>query len=285
MSLVLIWPSTVIRSKERVDGLAQSAARRPRRSASVWTKQSIVAKPGWIIPAPLAWAERVTPSQRTVQRFGQASVVMIASENSLAAVGADRGRARRMPSRTSSIGSASPIFPVAAIATADGSRSSSSAAALWIAIASRIPCSPVAALALPALTAAARIAPRSQLSRQTRTGAAAAALRVSSSAESTARSADDQPASVLPLSFSPQATAPAAKPGRELGGVSSSTPPGARPSASGRRPRVSAHRQPLRLRRVPSIRLRFWTPWPDAPFQRLSIAEKASTRPRSSTVT
>ena len=35
----------------------------------------------------------------------------------------------------------------------------------------------------------------------------------------------------------------------------------------------------------PSIRLRFWTPWPEAPFQMLSIAAKAITRPRSSTVT
>ena len=45
-----------------------------------------------------------------------------------------------------------------------------------------------------------------------------------------------------------------------------------------------AHRRPSVSSR-PSIRLRFWTPWPDAPFQRLSIAEKARTFPRSSTVT
>ena len=35
----------------------------------------------------------------------------------------------------------------------------------------------------------------------------------------------------------------------------------------------------------PSIRLRFCTPWLEAPFQMLSIAEKAMTLPRSSTVT
>ena len=45
-----------------------------------------------------------------------------------------------------------------------------------------------------------------------------------------------------------------------------------------------AHRRPS-VSSSPSIRLRFWTPWPDAPFQMLSIAEKARTRPRSSTVT
>ena len=35
----------------------------------------------------------------------------------------------------------------------------------------------------------------------------------------------------------------------------------------------------------PSIRLRFWIPWLDAPFQMLSIAAKAITLPCSATVT
>ena len=64
MSLVLIWPSTVIRSKE-ASTAARSAASGSSTTASVWTKQSIVAKPGSIIPAPFAWAERVTPPARS----------------------------------------------------------------------------------------------------------------------------------------------------------------------------------------------------------------------------
>ena len=116
---------------------------------------------------------------------------MIASANSAPPSGRTAAAARRTPSRTFSIGSASPIFPVAPIATTEGSRSSSSAAARWIATASRIPWSPVAAFALPALTAAARIAPKSRLSRQSRTGAAAAALRVRSRADSQPLGAGD----------------------------------------------------------------------------------------------
>ena len=60
MSLVLIWPSTVIRSKEASQA-ARSAASGSSTTASVWTKQSIVAMFGWIMPPPFAWAEIVTP--------------------------------------------------------------------------------------------------------------------------------------------------------------------------------------------------------------------------------
>ena len=66
-------------------GVDRRAAGRPAASsttASVCTKQSMVAKPGSIIPAPFAWAESVTPPARTQQRFGPRSVVMIASEKS-----------------------------------------------------------------------------------------------------------------------------------------------------------------------------------------------------------
>ena len=65
----------------------------------------------------------------------------------------------------------------------------------------------------------------------------------------------------------------------------------ARPEESARPPALlrvrgwrAAHNRPSVSSR-PSIRLRHCTAWPDAPFQRLSIAEKASTRPRSVTVT
>ena len=76
--MVLIWPSTVIRLKE-ASTARRSAAPGSSTTASVWTKQSSVAMFGWIIPAPFAWADRVTPSTFSVQRFGQRSVVMIAS--------------------------------------------------------------------------------------------------------------------------------------------------------------------------------------------------------------
>ncbi len=42
------------------------------------------------------------------------------------------------------------------------------------------------------------------------------------------------------------------------------------------------HRRPAPSSR-PSITFRFWTAWPAAPFQRLSIAQKTSTRPPGST--
>ena len=55
-----ICPSTVMRSKDGATA-ARSAASGSATAASVCTKQSIVAKPGSIIPAPFAWAETVTP--------------------------------------------------------------------------------------------------------------------------------------------------------------------------------------------------------------------------------
>ena len=96
MSLVLIWPSTVIRSNESATA-ARSAASGSATWASVWTKQSMVAKPGSIIPAPFAWAETVTPPDRTVQRFGPRSVVMIARAKS--SPPRVRQRARRLHRR------------------------------------------------------------------------------------------------------------------------------------------------------------------------------------------
>ena len=91
-----------------------------------------------------------------------------------------------------------------------------------------MPCSPVAALALPELTITARTESCSSWSRQTRIGAAAAAFFVRriedvTSSESQATS----PRSVLPSSFRPQGTPPARKPGASSFGSSCSTPAGA----------------------------------------------------------
>ena len=182
---------------------------------------------GWIIPPPFAWAETVTPPARSVQLFGQRSVVRIASENEPPPSAESASAASPIPPSTASTGSGTPITPVSATATSEGSSCSFSPARSHIAQASAIPCSPVSALALPALTTAARTAPRSTRRRQTLTGAAAEALRVSSSDELTAgASQTSRPTSVLPPPLRPQCAAPARKPGASSAGSSCSTPAG-----------------------------------------------------------
>jgi hypothetical protein len=125
--LVLICPSTVIRLKE-ASTAPRRAASGSSTTASVWTKQSIVAIFGSIMPAPLAWAERVTPSRCRVQRFGQRSVVVIASEKTPPPLTESPAAASSIPGRTASIGSGTPIVPVSATATLSDSRQSADAA-------------------------------------------------------------------------------------------------------------------------------------------------------------
>ena len=61
MSLVESWPSTEMRSNERLTHTPSSrSAVSASSAASVWTKHSIVAKAGEIIPAPLACAHSRT---------------------------------------------------------------------------------------------------------------------------------------------------------------------------------------------------------------------------------
>ena len=61
VSLVDSWPSTETRSKDRFRQTPSSrSAVSGASAASVWTKQSIVAKRGEIMPAPLHWALRPT---------------------------------------------------------------------------------------------------------------------------------------------------------------------------------------------------------------------------------
>ncbi len=135
VSLVLIWPSTVIRSKE-ASLAARRAASGSATTASVWTKQSIVAMFGWIMPPPFAWAETVTPPARTVQRFGQRSVVRIASEKAAAPSAASEPVASPIPASTASTGSGTPITPVSATATVCGRSPSREAVSSHIATAS-----------------------------------------------------------------------------------------------------------------------------------------------------
>ena len=92
MSLVESWPSTEMRSKERFTHTPSSrSAVSGSSAASVCTKHSIVAKFGEIIPAPLACAVRRTVPlgsvTSTLARFGNRSVVRIASPKASAPVG------------------------------------------------------------------------------------------------------------------------------------------------------------------------------------------------------
>ena len=286
MSLVLIWPSTVIRLKE-VSTARRSAASGSASVASVWTKQSIVAMFGSIIPAPFAWAERVTPSRVRVQCLDQRSVVEIASVKAAPPSGESAFAAASIPGSTLPIGIGSPITPVSATATCAVSRPSASAARSDIASASSKPFCPVSALALPELITAARTSARSTTSRQTRIGAAAEALRVRTIAERTpAASQTSRPTSVAPPPFSPTWTPPARKPGASWDGSSSSTPAGASTQLDRKKPSTSGRGsyEPRRLVE-PQHQVQVLDALGDAPFQMLSIAEKAITRPRSSTVT
>ena len=139
--------------------------------------------------------------------------------------------AARSPASTRSIGSGTPITPVEPTATCAGSRPVSSAASSCIRAASRRPAAPVAALALPELTATARSAARSQRSRQSSTGAAWVPERVKraalvASGESQASSATSR----SPLGLMPAAT-PAAR------------NPAGRPSTSRTWPGASTQRE------------------------------------------
>ena len=103
MSFVDSWPSTEMRSNERFTQTpsSRSAVSAPS-AASVWTKHSIVAKFGWIIPAPLACAlSRTRPAgqlrRRAYARFSNASVVRIASAKSSSPSGAQRAGQRAEP--------------------------------------------------------------------------------------------------------------------------------------------------------------------------------------------
>ncbi len=125
--MVESWPSTVIRSKEPAQA-ARSAPSGSASSASVCTKQSIVAKPGWIIPAPFACAETVTPSSRSVQLLRQRSVVQIASAKESPPSAATAPAAACTPESTDSRSRGTPITPVSATATRAGGMPSAAAA-------------------------------------------------------------------------------------------------------------------------------------------------------------
>ena len=103
VSLVESCPSTETRSNERCDAHAeqQVGGLGASSTASVWTKQSIVANAGEIIPAPLACAvSRTVPdgsATSTSTSLANLSVVRIASEKSPWPYSRSSPRARAMP--------------------------------------------------------------------------------------------------------------------------------------------------------------------------------------------
>ena len=107
VSLVESWPSTLMRSKER---LTHTPVSRSSVScaiaASVWMKQNIVAKRGSIMPAPFAWAASLTRPAREVHVEAGALRAAVAREDRLrealgveAELVAGAVHARRPPSR------------------------------------------------------------------------------------------------------------------------------------------------------------------------------------------
>ncbi len=241
---------------------------------------------GSIIPAPFAWAERVTPPRLSVQRLDQRSVVVIASEKTSPPAVERPAAASSMPGSTASIGSGTPIVPVSATATLSVSRSSASRRPL--AHAEGVGIALLAGLGVGVAAVddggadVAAIDPLAADPDRRRGGGVAGQQQ---GRDDPGLVADDEADVGLAAALEAAVGAAGAEAGREPGGVELLDPGGSLdPARAEERFAGRAHTSPSVSSR-PSIRLRFWIPWPEAPFQRLSIAEKASTRPRSSTVT
>ena len=220
MSLVESWPSTEMRSKERFTHTPSSrSAVSGSSAASVWTKQSIVAKRGRDHPGALGLRGQAHGAARAARRRARR------------AWGTGRwcGSPRRRPRRRrreSSPRAASDALGdrVGRQRHADhagrgdrdrarGSTPTAIAAAPCIFAASSIPRRPVAALALPELATTARSASSRQRSWVSSTGAASTPERVKRAALTVSGASEtSRPRSVPPLGFSPQATPAARKP-------------------------------------------------------------------------
>ena len=218
VSFVDICPSTEARSNERLRHTpSSSSAVSADSAASVSTKQSIVAKCGEIMPAPLHCAlTRTAPdgsATSTLARFSLASVVWIACWKAASPWAAISSLASRMPLSIASTGRWSLMPPVDASATSAGSTPSAIAAAACVLAASSSPRAPVAAFAQPEFASTARSAFRRQRSRVSRTGAAGVPLEVKRAAlTGLCASHSSRPRSGLPLGLIPHATPAARKP-------------------------------------------------------------------------
>ena len=224
VSLVDSCPSTEMRSKERFTHTpVSSSIVSGASSASVCTKQNIVAKRGWIMLAPLAWADRRTgpPESSTSRhtRLAALSVVRIESEK-VSASPPSCAQAARMPSSTVARGSSRPIMPVEATPTRGASRPSSWAAAACMATAVSRPRRPSPTLEQPEFTARARSRATSA-SRVTVTGAPTRALVVKRAADTVSSESDTSTPTSSPFGLIPAATPAARKPAGRAWGSSS----------------------------------------------------------------
>ena len=281
VSLVLIWPSTVIRSNER----------RPRRAGAA--SGSATSGVGLDEAEHRREARLDHPRALRLRRKRHPAGAQGAGLGP-AVGGHDRPGERRPRRRRRAAARRRSIPPRTAVdrqrhtdhaGLRDGDRGGLDAERLGGGVAHRQGVA-VAVLAGGGIGVArvgddgAERAPRRNRRRRRAPGAAAAAFRVTSSAERTSsESHTSRPTSGSPDGLIPRAHAAARKPGASRGRVElARRRPGRRPSASaGSGPSVASP-QPLRLAR-PSIRLRFCTACPAAPFQRLSIAQKATIRP------
>ena len=216
MSLVESWPSTEMRSNERLTQTPSSrSAVSGASAASVWTKHSIVANAGEIIPAPLAWAAQPDGArrQRDLERRALGEPVgrrdrlgerLVAVGGELGARGRDaRGSpCRCRAGRRSRRSRRPPRGPRA--------RRRPSPPAPCMRAASSSPRRPVAALALPELATTARMPVSSQRSCVSRTGAARTPERVKRAALTRLRGVGDE----QPEIARPGGLEPARHPGR-----------------------------------------------------------------------
>ena len=266
MSLVEVSPSTVtqlnVLSVTRDSAGCSAVA---STGASVVRKASNVAMSGWIIPAPLAVPPTVYVTGPTLKvasaTLATVSVVMIARATSSPADGDMDSAAARIPRTTRSIGITRPITPVLHTRTSLGSRSRASPAVVHMTSASRNPCAPVHALALPAFTTIAEIGvPRRSVSWEMTTGAALTVFRVKTPAAAAGTSERITAMSVRVPSPSPRIPAAATPPRNPIGahtparacaatGAVTATGRGtpARPSRQTRIGR-SSHARPVRRR-------------------------------------
>jgi hypothetical protein len=180
----------------------------------------MVAMSGWIIPAPLHTPATVAgppSSKRAPASFWNASVVWMAPRKRRPASGSGESCASAwvMPARTLSIGSLRPMTPVEQTTTSSVRHDRARATCSHMATASRWPCSPVQAFALPLFTTTARMRPPLfwRCSRLTPTGAAANRFWVKMPAALMGASATSSATSGRPLSLMPAATPEARSPG------------------------------------------------------------------------
>src|SRR5918992_1194491 len=240
-----------MRSKERFTHTPVSRSRASCWSAaSVWTKQNIVAKRGWIIPAPFAWAaSRTLPdcsSTSRQARLGPLSLVRIDSEKAPASP-SSAAKAWWMPASTLSRGSSCPITPVEATPTWAGSTPSCSAAVDCIAAAVARPRPPSPTFEQPELAATARRRPRSACF-ETMTGAPTRALVVKRAADTVSGASETSTPTSRPSGLIPAATPAARKSAGRACGSSSRTCPGASTQRERKKvTRAARSLEPLRL--------------------------------------